>query len=431
MKRRALLAAAIASALAVPAAISATGGGGAELVLPRDAVRAIIGPFFAPGFPRSTLLTNAGDVNGDARPDLLFTNRQGHGGDAVRSQLIFGGSWPSPVRIPTRSGGGFPIGGGGAQAAGDVNRDGRADLVMCGRSSVVLFGRARRQPAIDRGFRIGGGTCAERIGDLDGDGFGDLLAMTYTPRARATVVFGRRPPLSVAATRPGKHGFRIGHPESSIERVSPVGDLNGDGRDDLVVDPALRSQRLFVVFGRRRSGTVDPGKPGLPAIVRAGARRGGISPAGDVNGDGVADLIFSRGGDACVIFGRRGRWPATTACGGPQSLLIEAAAPIYAVGAAGDLDEDGLGDVFVTAPSETTGADFGGGAVYVVFAREGATRIDLETEPRVVRITPARDHAESLGLYVAAGDFLGDGRPELVVGGDLLGDAWVVALPVP
>ena len=108
------------------------------------------------------------------------------------------------------------------------------------------------------------------------------------------------------------------------------------------------------------------------------------------------------------------------------------------MGSAGDLDRDGFGDLWVGAPSERiAGSDFGGGAVYIVYGRKGARRIDVAGDPRVVRIAAAPDLGESLGVVTsggsvaAVGDLTGDGRADIVLGGDLRGRAWVMPLPAP
>ena len=452
-RRRRLPAAAtavLAFALLVPSAGRPTVAAGGDLAIPRDAARTIVGPNFAAGFPRSTAVTNVGDVDGDKRPDLLIMNTQGHGGDQVRGNLLFGGDWPKLTRLPASGKRGIRVPG-FAGAAGDVNGDERADLVSCGiggRRPSILFGRAGRRPPAERGFGIAtssGGTCPRGVGDVDGDGFDDLIV--DGPRGTAAVVFGRRPPTAVNPERPGANGFRIEAKKSPPVWFAPVGDLNGDRRADLVIDPAYQAKRVLVLFGKRRSGTVDPGGPGLPAIVGLGAWRGTIASAGDVNGDGVGDLIVGdrragpnsarTGGRACVILGRRGRWPATSACDGPRGVVIEGApknADLGAhVGAAGDLDGDGLGDLWVSAPSEQiAGSDFGGGAVYVVYGRRAARRIDLANDPRVVRIAATPKLGENLGYSVAvAGDLTGDRQADIVLGGDLLGNAWVVSVPTP
>ena len=138
----------LAGALVVPASGRPVATTGAELEVPRDAATTIAGPVFTVGFPRSTGLVAVGDVNRDGKRDLLVTNTQGHAGDQVRGNVLFGGSWPTSIRLPARGTRGFPLSG-IAAASGDVNRDGYDDLVSCAMvrtSARVLFGRPGRRP---------------------------------------------------------------------------------------------------------------------------------------------------------------------------------------------------------------------------------------------------------------------------------------------
>ena len=440
--------------IAVCAVVLPAGGGstavGGDLTVPLDAARTIDGPAFAAGFPRSTTVTNVGDVDRDGRPDLLVVNTQGHGGDAVRSNILFGGSWPKLTRLPASGRSGFSIPG-RAAAAGDVNGDGHADLVSCtlpAQAAVsIRFGRAGRRPAAPRSFRITNiGDCPRSAGDVDGDGRDDLIV--DGPDGAAAVVFGSSRPATVDARKPGKNGFRIEAKKSRSSWFAPVGDINGDRRADLVIDPAPKARRIRVLFGARRTGVIDPGKPGLPEIIGLAALRGTITSAGDVNGDGVDDLLVgdrrgdprvgaALGGRACVVFGKRGRWPARSSCDGRAGIVIDGAPKTsdFAgnVGSAGDLDGDGYGDLWVSATSERIpGSSFGGGAVYIVYGREAAGRINVASDPRVVRIAPTPKLGEILGFSVAvAGDVTGDRRADLVVGGYYSGKAWVLSVPAP
>ena len=419
--------------------------------IPGDTVGTIVAPAFARGFPRSTQVINAGDVDGDGRSDVLVTNTQGHGGDEVRSSLLFGGTWPKLTRLPAGGSRGFTVPG-IAAVAGDVNGDGRADIISCGIDGTrakILLGRADRRPAVESGFRAERSRgCPRGIGNVDGDRFDDLII----DQARgATIVFGRRSPGVVDPARPGANSVRVD--TSEREFIVPVGDLNGDSRADLVIDPSFRSRRILVLFGRRRSGTFDLGRRRLPAIVGLEPAQRVIASAGDVNGDRVGDLIIGEsvggaagasGSRACVVLGRRGTWPSTTSgCTGPRSIVIRGA-PTNAglggnVGSAGDLDHDGFGDLWVAAPNERiAGSNWGGGAVYVVYGRGDVRRIDVGTDPRVVRLAAAPDLGESIGMVAgygsaaaSAGDLTGDGRADIVLGSDLSGTAWVVSNPTP
>ena len=313
------------------------------------------------------------------------------------------------------------------------------------------MGRAGRRPAVESGFRIERGSgCPRGIGNVDGDRFDDLIV----DQARgATIVFGRPSPGVVDPARPDANSVRVDTKEREGAFIVPVGDLNGDSRADLVIDPSFRSKRILVLFGRRRSGTSDLGRQRLPAIVGLEPSQRAIASAGDVNGDRVGDLILGEsvggapgasGSRACVVLGRRGSWPPTTSgCTGPRGIVIRGA-PTNAslggnVGSAGDLDHDGFGDLWVAAPTERiAGSNFGGGAVYVVFGRGGVRRIDVGTDPRVARIAAAPDLGESIGLVAgygsttaSAGDLTGDGRADIILGSDLSGTAWVVSSPTP
>jgi hypothetical protein len=167
------------------------------------------------------------------------------------------------------------------------------------------------------------GCSVSSAGDVNGDGLADLIVGAYRsdPAAgsyagRSYVVFGqtgqRRRPLG---DRRRQWRFRDQRPvrgDFSGWSVSAAGDVNGDGLADLIVgayrsDPAAGSWagRSYVVFGKTGSGAVD-----LSAVA-AGQWRlrdqrpvrrmtlvaRSVSSAGDVNGDGLADLIVgaSRG----------------------------------------------------------------------------------------------------------------------------------------
>ena len=102
----------------------------------------------------------------------------------------------------------------------------------------ILFGRTGRRPSAANGFRIvSSSSCPRAAGDVDGDGLDDLIVDASDGEgAQATVVFGSRQPRTVDAARPGVHGFRINVKKNPPVSFSPVGDINGDRRADLVID---------------------------------------------------------------------------------------------------------------------------------------------------------------------------------------------------
>jgi hypothetical protein len=161
------------------------------------------------------------------------------------------------------------------------------------------------------------GRSVSSAGDVNGDGLADLIvgAEQSDPAAgsnagRGYVVFGQTGSSAVdlSAVAAGTGGFVINGQcaaDYSGRSVASAGDVNGDGLADLIVgaygsDPSgqLDAGRSYVVFGQTESSAVDLSAvaAGIGGFVIngqcAGDRSGrSVSPGGDVNGDGLADLI--------------------------------------------------------------------------------------------------------------------------------------------
>jgi len=243
---------------------------------------------------------------------------------------------------------GFSVG-----AAGDVNGDGFADVIIGAfladssqatnsGTSYVVFGQASafgtEVPLSSlnglNGFRLAGvsdydgaGFSVDGAGDVNGDGFSDLIigapyaSVSGTYSGATYVVFGRPSFAGTStldlSTLDGSNGFRIiGEADHNYAgySVSGAGDVNGDGFADLIIGAdraspgdidSYSSGAVYVVFGEANGFGPDldlsslDGSNGFRLTgVAAGDRAGmSVSAAGDVNGDGFGDIIIGAAHD--------------------------------------------------------------------------------------------------------------------------------------
>lgn len=228
--------------------------------------------------------------------------------------------------------------------------------------------------------------------------------------------------------------------------VAGAGDVNGDGLDDLLVGAPERGPldagAAYVVFGRETPENVDLGALGRDGFRIAGAAgddRAGIAVAGagDVNGDGLADVLIgadladnngrSDSGSAYLVFGRRTADNVDLADLGGAGFRIDGATSLDHAGAsvagAGDMNGDGLDDLLVGAPESGLLT----GSAYVVFGQEGSTDVDLAALGAGGFRAEAAGIGNRVGSSVAgAGDVNRDGRPDVLVGASGDGIVYVV-----
>ncbi|MFO1350909.1 MAG: integrin alpha [Gammaproteobacteria bacterium] len=345
--------------------------------------------------------SSLGDVNGDGVADLLIgaPGADSNGGYSGASYVVFGSSTLSTLGTAglqlSALGGvnGFQLSGAAgdysgitASGLGDVNGDGVADLligapganpngndsgvsyVVFGSSTLSTLGTAGLQlSALDgvNGFQLSGAAAGDRagravsgLGDVNGDGVADLLIGAYgvvtdgNDSGASYVVFGSST-LSALGTAGlplsalnGANGFRlngVAAGDRAGRTVSGLGDVNGDGVADLLIGAPLAdpngsaSGASYVVFGSSTLSALGTAGLQLSALngvngfkingVAAGDRSGNaVSGLGDVNGDGVTDLLIGAyradpndSGTSYVVFGTN-QAPTVTGSG-PVMLM--------------------------------------------------------------------------------------------------------------
>ncbi|MDO9018370.1 MAG: FG-GAP-like repeat-containing protein [Deltaproteobacteria bacterium] len=434
------------------------------------------------------------DINGDGFDDIVVGAQASLGrpyregaasvfyGSATRTQPAAG-----TARTPDRflqgaaEGDEFGI---SVAGAGDVNGDGYADLVVGahwadpgGRTSAgtasVFYGSATwTQPAVGTASNPdrllegaaegdGFGWSVASAGDINGDGYADLVvgADTAWPGGRvragtASVFYGSATwtqPVAGTASNPDRRLEGVAAFDFFGLSVSSAGDINGDGYADLVVgarradpDERIAAGTASVFYGSATWAQPAAGTARTPdrLLLLEGAAadddfEASVASAGDVNGDGYADLVVGAtlaepggrrfAGTASVYYGSA-TWtqPAVGTARTPDRLLEGAAGEGFgaSVASAGDVNGDGYSDLVVGAPRASPGGRGWAGTASVFYGSATWTQ-----PPAGTASTP--DHllegASAEGRFggseyrfgasvASAGDVNGDGYADLVVG---------------
>jgi len=368
--------------------------------------------------------------------------------------------------------------------AGDVNGDGFDDVIVGAPradsngnnsgSSYVVFGKASGFSATmelssldgSNGSRLDGvaerdfsGESVSSAGDVNGDGFDDVIVGTYSAdpngygSGSSYVVFGKASGFSATmdlSSLDGSNGFRldgVARRDFSGRSVSSAGDVNGDGFDDVIVgafnaDPnGLNSGSSYVVFGMASgfSATMDlsslNGSNGFRLDGVAGDLSGwSVSNAGDVNGDGFDDLIVGASradmngadsGSSYVVFGKASGFSAAmnlSSLDGSNGFRLDGVSEDdftgNSVSNAGDVNGDGFDDLIVGASrADMNGAD--SGSSYVVFGKASGFSATMNLYSldgsNGFRLDGVSEDDYTGGSVSSAGDVNGDGFDDLIV----------------
>jgi hypothetical protein len=384
------------------------------------------------GFQVGMSVSGAGDVNGDGLADLLIgapyqlgQNNDAYGGG--KYYVVYGKASSTSLNI-----------------------------TGLGSSGYGINGNATGKPTGTAIYNVNPnlGAAVAQVGDTTGDGSTDLVAAapgwdignttsSSVDVGRVTLVVGSFTSGGIgnsAATYANYVGARAGDQLGSS--VAAGGDFNGDGLADVVLSGASTDGNgvTYLIFGRSAGtlgATLDTAGLAKVGISITGASAGdmaGLSAVGvgDVNGDGLADLLIgAKGADvngmvdagrSYVVFGRTGNAniQLSDVANGTGGFVINGEhagdASGYKVAAAGDLNGDGLADMLISSNAANTAG--GTGRTYVVYGTASSAPVELSAIAAGhggFVIDGAIGSGPGGASVGAAGDINGDGLGDLIV----------------
>lgn len=322
----------------------------------------------------------------------------------------------------------------------------------------------------DKILTISGSENYERIGfdvneagDVNGDGIDDfIISSPFSGDSNSRfgytyVIFGNSngfPDSMETSEINGENGFKvIGAEKSKFSgySASSAGDINNDGLNDIAIGVWLENTvegpstgKVVVVYGSDEpfSGEINineiDGVNGFSIIgARAGDRLGTyVNYAGDVNDDGIDDIIISNGNinlkgaidSSYLIYGRSGNFPNTLQLSSLSSkdgviidALMENVSIDKPVSYAGDINADGIDDIIIGADRYDVNGVENSGKSYIIFGKKGG----LESPFNLGSIDGENGftiNGQNIGDNVSSsvsnvGDVNGDGIEDVIIGG--------------
>ena len=281
-----------------------------------------------------------GDINGDGKPDLAFANNFASASVLLNTTTTSAATPSFAARVDFLTGDQSVV-------VGNLNGDGKPDLALAnyvaGAASVLLnttaTGASTPTFATSVDFATGGHAVAIAAGDFNGDGKLDLAVANYSANLVSVL-------LNTTATGASTPSFA---PHINLSVTSPtwvaVGDLDGDGKLDLAA--AEQSNNSVQVFVNKTA--IGASTPSF-GPSRGFSTGGGLNSVaiGDLNGDGKPDIVAGGSSNASVLLNATPSGGSALGFANHVDFAVAGRARSVAIG---DINGDGKPDLAVAVDS--------------------------------------------------------------------------------